>query len=283
MCGLCHVGEASWFLLIRYREHYHSAANSMGSSYTNTMGQDTKLEIKRSGCPGSNYANSSRNIRRSASLRVMNISLTHGWRWHSLDAGDLVFKLNPGPHNRSVPTIVSSGHEYLARPRITSTQEQSVIRNATNFVNIKFSPQVSINSHFLNICLINTRSIRNTTADFDEYVCNKKFDLVAVTETWLKEIDDLIRAQLCPTGYKFLHKPREDYRGGGTVLLYRDTLNVSWLIAASWNHWNTRNGQSNHPSPTLGASITLYRPPFSEDHRYPWVCSLRNFLTMSSW
>ena len=81
--------------------------------------------------------------------------------------------------------------------------------------------------HPLSMCLMNTRSIRNKTADFVDYVCENKFDLVAVTETWLKATSDSIRAQLCPTGYKFLDKPRKNCRGGGTTLLYRDSIKTS--------------------------------------------------------
>ena len=61
----------------------------------------------------------------------------------------------------------------------------------------------------ISLALMNTQSIRNKTADFVEYVSENKFDLVAITETWLTSNDDSLRAQLCPNGYRFLDKPRE--------------------------------------------------------------------------
>ena len=55
--------------------------------------------------------------------------------------------------------------------------------------------------------------------------CNA--DLIAVTKTWLKEIDDAVRAEVKPTGYKLANVPRPNRRGGGTALFYRESINVS--------------------------------------------------------
>lgn len=128
--------------------------------------------------------------------------------FHALLEGDLVFKLNPGPNNRVIDSIVTT-HRRSQKMMSTST------RNTANLVNIRREPYIRNAIHPLSLCLMNTQSIRNKTADFVDYVCENKFDLVTVTETWLEAIDDSIRAQLCPTGYKFMDKPREGRRGRG--------------------------------------------------------------------
>ena len=117
------------------------------------------------------------------------------------------------------------------------------------------------------MCLMNTQSIRNKTADFVDYVCENKLDLVAVTETWLKATDDSIRAQLCPTGCKFLDKPCKNCCGGGTALLYRDSIktfmtNSGQKESFEFSEWVILLSSSNNIR-----LIIIYRRLSSEHHR----------------
>ena len=105
------------------------------------------------------------------------------------------FKLNPGPGStiRQINPIVRTCY----RPqRMLQTRS----RNSANLVNIRCEPFLNNVNHSLSLCLMNTQSVRNKTADFVDYVCGQAFDLVAITETWLKTIDDAIRVELCPAG-----------------------------------------------------------------------------------
>ena len=67
--------------------------------------------------------------------------------------------------------------------------------------------------------------MRNKTADFVDYVSERKYDLVAITETWLQP-RDVLRTELCPPGYKFIDFPRQERIGGGIGLLFKDSLRV---------------------------------------------------------
>ena len=53
--------------------------------------------------------------------------------------------------------------------------------------------------------------------------------MLALTETWLREgdRDALEIGTLCPTGYRFLHKPRLHATGGGVGLLFKDTMKIN--------------------------------------------------------
>ena len=122
-----------------------------------------------------------------------------------------------------------------------------------------------------------SQSIRNKTADFVDYVCENKFDLLAVTETWLKATDDSIRAQLCPTGYKFLDKPRKNCRGCGTALLYRDSIKTSMTNSGQkesfeFSEWVISLSSSNN------TGLIIYRPPSSENHRVRSSVFFKEFL-----
>ena len=154
---------------------------------------------------------------------------------------------------------------------------QTRARNSANLVNIRCEPFLNIVNHSLSLCLMNTQSIRNKTADFVNYVCEQTFDLVAVTETWLKAIDDAIRVELCPAGYKLIDYPRTKCCGGGIGLLYKDSL---WVT-------RVRNGEEEsfeycellvQISSSLKIRVVIvYRPPHSEDQRVPVVTFLSEF------
>ena len=64
---------------------------------------------------------------------------------------------------------------------------------------------------------------KKNPADFEDYVCGQAFDLVAVTENWLKTINDAIRVEVCPAFYKPIDYLRARSCGGGIGLLYKDS------------------------------------------------------------
>ena len=56
---------------------------------------------------------------------------------------------------------------------------------------------------YVNFCLWNAQSIKNKTACFSDYLCEKKIDLAALTETWFNNFDSAVKAECLPDGYKF--------------------------------------------------------------------------------
>ena len=128
--------------------------------------------------------------------------------FHCLLVGDLVFKLNPGPvDNSTESTLCSHG--------VRKTLRSSQSRNSSNLIVVNRLPLVRNLKLSLSFCLMNTRSVRNKSADIHDFVCEYKVDLLAITETWLNANDDAVRVELCPTGYKFCDHPRTGRSGGG--------------------------------------------------------------------
>ena len=80
-------------------------------------------------------------------------------------------------------------------------------------------------SHAINFCLLNNRSVKNKPSVLKDFVVGKDIDLFALTDTWLRpgNIDCVEIGDLCPTGYDFIHIPRES-RGGGVALLLKESL-----------------------------------------------------------
>ena len=158
--------------------------------------------------------------------------------------GDLVFKLNPGP-------VINS------TPRVASILRSNSIRRNTSVL----SPCNS-----LTMCLSNIRSLRNKTAVFADYVCETKVDLFAITETWLCPSDDAIRNEFCPVGYMMADHSRTGRRGGGTALVYRNSLTVKKIGAGEktsfeFSEWTVQSASHNL------RIIVIYRPPYSDEHR----------------
>ena len=90
------------------------------------------------------------------------------------------------------------------------------------------------NDNLLKFCLLNSRSVWNKTVYIVDYISHDcKPDIVAITETWLDKNDNAVRVELCPDGYKLCDHVREERRGGGMTLLYRDSLYVDKVDAGN--------------------------------------------------
>ena len=116
-------------------------------------------------------------------------------------------------------------------------------------------------------------------ADIFDYICERKIDLCAITETWLRSDDDATRAEMCPTGYKFLDQPRTDRPGGGTGLIFRDSLLITKIdagvkISFEFSEWIVTSSFSRSLR-----IVILYRPPYSDQHKVTTEKFLMDFST----
>ena len=69
--------------------------------------------------------------------------------------------------------------------------------------------------------LVNCRSVVNETADFRCDLIENNFTLCALTETWIRQEDDVALVQLCPPGFKAISISRKDKAGGGISVVYK--------------------------------------------------------------
>ena len=74
------------------------------------------------------------------------------------------------------------------------------------------------------LALINARSIRNKDTIINEHIVEHKWDVFAITETWIsKNGDDATIAEVTPPGYTFQHVARASGRGGGVAIVHCNT------------------------------------------------------------
>ena len=67
----------------------------------------------------------------------------------------------------------------------------------------------------LNCELINIQSVCNKTMNIRELINDNKFDILAVSETWLSNVDLSVITEMMPPTHTFLHTPREGEMRGG--------------------------------------------------------------------
>ena len=124
---------------------------------------------------------------------------------------------------------ITNSHWCDATYRRVITPVHAVHRN--NLFTIKTvhnsSKATCVHHVVIHSALINCRSVVNKTQDNQLELVNNNLDLCILTETWIKEGDNVIPTSLCPGGYKSLSIPRHDKVGGGTAIIYKSKFNIS--------------------------------------------------------
>lgn len=125
---------------------------------------------------------------------------------------------------------------------------------------------------------MNAQSIRNKITDFIDYVCDHKYDRVAITKTWLQQHDDATRLELCPPGYKFIDFQRQGRSGGGIGLLYKDFLKVTKVRNGAEESFEFCEVLIQSSTSRKIRLVIVYRPHISPSHhRVPMNTFLREF------
>jgi len=157
--------------------------------------------------------------------------------WHKLKSPKHKLKLTPPS-----PSLITIKPEY------------PIYKNPINNSkpNIKF-------------CLINTRSIRGKSGAFINNILSSDIDICIITETWLKQNDNKIRAELTPNGYAFRDAPRLCRQGGGLALLCKRTYEPELIEAgerASFEYAEFTVSLNKQKT----SVVAIYRPPYSTNH-----------------
>ena len=116
------------------------------------------------------------------------------------------------------------------RPSFRPTFHQLGVNN-NNIIHVKLSTcQIDGNDCYTNMALINARSVKNKTLAINEEIIQHDWDILAITETWLKQTgDEAIVTELLRPGYTFHHVARSRGRGGGVAVMYQNTYNTKIL------------------------------------------------------
>ena len=160
---------------------------------------------------------------------------------------------------RKISVVINHRCDYVARPR-----PSPYTRVLTPFRSTVMTVQEQ-NSAQLKLCCLNTRSVKSKSAAFADYVSSSKADLYCLTETWLTEMDTAYKAEITPTGFTFLDHPRNNHTGGGTGLLFRDSLHTTRVAAGELISFEYSEWIVSYKLFKLRILI-IYRPPYSTNH-----------------
>lgn len=87
----------------------------------------------------------------------------------------------------------------------------------------------NITDKSISLHMINAISVAGKAAYLCEHITEKCVDLLAITETWLREGDDCHINDHCPPGYRFVGVPRpmsKGAKGGGVGFVIRANIDV---------------------------------------------------------
>ena len=116
------------------------------------------------------------------------------------------------------------------RPVISSSRISFPTRGvcSKNLHQVPIHHEIKDNSQ-IQFCLANARSVRNKTDEIVQYILEKNIDVCIITETWLKNDDNVIIGELVPSGYKIDYVSRNGRRGGGIAIIYKATCRLQKL------------------------------------------------------
>lgn len=161
-------------------------------------------------------------------------------------------------NRNSIPTLIT---DRCTDKKFTSPNRSVNLRNLTSVTQSSCnSSDTTSTKNSLKFCLVNAQSLNNKNADFTDYVCHLRADLVAVTETWFSCNESASRVLCTPPGYQLLDSPRLNRNGGGTAILFRDNICVTKVDTAElqcfeYSIWNVKS------SADCFRLVIVYRPP----------------------
>ena len=112
---------------------------------------------------------------------------------------------------------------------------------------------------------MNTRSITSKIESFLDFVCENRPDLIAVTETWLSANEQAAKSAIIPWGYKLVDCPRVDRAGGGTALLFAQSIDVKLIDSGEKDSFEFSEYVMNSDNNKLRVCV-IYRPTYSAAH-----------------
>ncbi len=123
-----------------------------------------------------------------------------------------------------------------------------------------------MNKNILKLGLLNIRPLTPKSVIVNEMITDNSFDVLCLTETWLKPNYYISLNESSPPSYCYKHEPRQTSRGGGVATIYSDILNVTQKTGYRFNSFeilllNVTLSDMQNKSVLSLPLATVYRPP----------------------
>ncbi len=161
-------------------------------------------------------------------------------------------------------------------------------QNSNNLVSIPVIDEKPTQKEQLNVCYFNAQSVKNKCDSIKDYIVDHDYDILAITETWLRtDTDDIVTQSIIPSGYNIKHVPRASGRGGGVAVIYKQSIPVTLISNCEYKTFEHIECLLKIQGAHLRL-VTVYRPPPSKvnglkvsDFFEEWPTFLDNYLTSS--
>ncbi len=116
---------------------------------------------------------------------------------------------------------VSNLYRLCLFPRIVRSNYKFNAGSRKNLIMIK-PEKCKINEQifFLKLGLLNIQTLTPKAVIVNEMITDNSFDVLCLTETWLKTNDYFGLNESTPPSYCYKHEPRQTGRGGGVATIY---------------------------------------------------------------
>ena len=135
------------------------------------------------------------------------------------------------------------------------------------------------NSNHLSICHLNVQSLASTFTEFEVMLHQHRFDIITLSETWLKNNLEVIKHITIP-GYKMEYNNRIHKRGGGVGLYIHENLqykirsDITRRDESIEHMWLEVKGKTN---PFLVA--VFYQPSSNDADKQEWIQKFDSLLS----
>ena len=139
-----------------------------------------------------------------------------------------------------------------------------------------------INHNTISGALRNCRTVTKETQEIQIKLTNNNLDVCVLTETWIKEDDNITPTRLCQKGYKCLSISRPDITGGGIAIVFKKDLNVTKACTTTYLTMEMATFRININNHVINL-VTIYRPPDTNilDFCYEFTDILRQHINQS--
>ena len=129
------------------------------------------------------------------------------------------------PHRFVPPNRPHCHSDAQAFPNKMQTYRRTRGCNPFNLIQIDTSPCIQDKTQCFKVMCFNSQSCRNKTDDVCDLITQGSYDLVFLTETWLRPTgDECEMAAVTPPGFTLKSVPRTNGTGGGLAVLFKNSL-----------------------------------------------------------
>ena len=126
---------------------------------------------------------------------------------------------------------------------------------------------------------MNARSCKNKTTEINDLIVEKNADVVFISETWLKDNDNITVTALLPNNFDIVYSNRKSRTGGGVAIIYRNCLKVlpTSYVSNDFTSFESCHLKVETPDSKICFFSCIYRPPNSAKFNLPFSTFIQDF------